>query len=131
MSRCGYEPGKPILKNLDLRLDPDDRIALLGSNGNGKSTFVKLLAEQPGADGPATCATPPRSRVGCFAQHQTEELDLEATPIDGDGARRTRTSPPDKRRAHLGRFGFGPDQVNTQGRLALRRREGAPAAGPR
>ena len=40
----GYEPGKPILKNLSLRIDMDDRIALLGANGNGKSTLVKLIA---------------------------------------------------------------------------------------
>ena len=40
----GYEPGKPVLRKLNLRLDPDDRIALLGANGNGKSTMAKLLA---------------------------------------------------------------------------------------
>ncbi len=40
----GYEPGKPILKNLNLRIDNDDRIALLGSNGNGKSTFAKFIS---------------------------------------------------------------------------------------
>ncbi len=43
----GYEPGKPILKRLTLRIDADDRIALLGSNGNGKSTFAKLLSGSP------------------------------------------------------------------------------------
>ena len=42
----GYEPGKPILSDLDLRIDNDDRIALLGANGNGKSTFVKLVADR-------------------------------------------------------------------------------------
>ena len=40
----GYAPGKPVLKQLTLRIDADDRIALLGANGNGKSTFAKLLA---------------------------------------------------------------------------------------
>ena len=40
----GYEPGKPVLKRLTLRIDDDDRIALLGANGNGKSTLVKLIA---------------------------------------------------------------------------------------
>ena len=40
----GYEPGKPILTNLSFRFDPEDRIALLGKNGNGKSTMAKLLA---------------------------------------------------------------------------------------
>jgi ATPase subunit of ABC transporter with duplicated ATPase domains len=40
----GYEPGNPILRNLNLRIDNDDRIALLGSNGNGKSTFAKFIS---------------------------------------------------------------------------------------
>src|SRR5690606_23537800 len=66
----GYEPGKPILRNLDLRLDPDDRIALLGSNGNGKSTFIKLLAGRLGAmQGEVRKSS--KMRVGYFAQHQT------------------------------------------------------------
>jgi ATP-binding cassette subfamily F protein 3 len=108
----GYEPGKPILKNLDLRLDPDDRIALLGANGNGKSTFVKLLAGRLAAmSGEVRKSS--KIRVGYFAQHQTDELDLEATPVEIMG----RAAPellPDKRRAHLGRFGLGQDQALTR-----------------
>ena len=46
----GYEPGKPVLRDLSLRIDNDDRIALLGSNGNGKSTLVKLIAARLAAD---------------------------------------------------------------------------------
>ena len=46
-----YEPGKPILKNLNLRIDNDDRIALLGSNGNGKSTFAKFISGRLEAQG--------------------------------------------------------------------------------
>jgi ATP-binding cassette subfamily F protein 3 len=108
----GYEPGKPILKNLDLRLDPDDRIALLGSNGNGKSTFIKLLAGRLGAmQGEVRKSS--KMRVGYFAQHQTDELDLEATPIEVM-ARAAPDLLPDKRRAHLGRFGLGQDQANTK-----------------
>src|SRR3982751_2416525 len=108
----GYEPGKPILKKLDLRLDPDDRIALLGSNGNGKSTFVKLLAQrlQP-MEGEVRRSS--KIRVGYFAQHQAEELDLEATAL----ILMDRAAPnitPEKRRGHLGRFGFGPDKINTR-----------------
>jgi ATP-binding cassette subfamily F protein 3 len=46
MAAVGYAPGQPILKRLNLRIDPDDRIALLGRNGNGKTTLARLLAGQ-------------------------------------------------------------------------------------
>ena len=108
----GYEPGKPILKNLDLRLDPDDRIALLGANGNGKSTFVKLLAGRLGAMH-GEVRKSPKMRVGYFAQHQTDELDLDSTPVE-IMARAAPDLLPDKRRAHLGRFGLGQDQALTK-----------------
>jgi ATP-binding cassette subfamily F protein 3 len=108
----GYEPGKPILKKLDLRLDPDDRIALLGANGNGKSTFVKLLAGRLEAmEGNVRQSS--KIRIGYFAQHQTEELDMDATAL----LLMERAAPnlvPEKRRAHLGRFNFGPDKINTK-----------------
>jgi ATP-binding cassette, subfamily F, member 3 len=108
----GYEPGKPILRKMDLRLDPDDRIALLGANGNGKSTFVKLLAQRlEPMEGEVRRSS--KIRVGYFAQHQTEELDLDATAI----ILMERAAPnliPEKRRGHLGRFGFGPDKINTK-----------------
>ncbi len=70
----GYAPGKPVLTGLDLRIDDDDRIALLGKNGNGKSTFAKLVAEQlkPEA-GNVTRAS--KLEIGLFAQHQLEALD--------------------------------------------------------
>ena len=63
----GYEPGQPVLRRLNLRIDDDDRIALLGANGNGKSTLVKLLVDRLAADGgpasPApTGSTSPISR---------------------------------------------------------------------
>jgi ATP-binding cassette subfamily F protein 3 len=107
----GYEPGKPILRKLDLRLDPDDRIALLGANGNGKSTFVKLLAGKlDPMEGEIRRSQ--KIRVGYFAQHQTEELDVDATAL----IMMERAAPnliPEKRRAHLGRFGFGADKINT------------------
>ena len=51
MAAVGYAPGKPVLSRLNLRLDPDDRIALLGRNGNGKTTLARLLAAQLPADG--------------------------------------------------------------------------------
>jgi ATP-binding cassette subfamily F protein 3 len=105
----GYEPGKPILNHLDLRLDPDDRIALLGANGNGKSTFAQLLS---GRLQPFTgeIRRAPRMRCGYFAQHQIEELEPDATPYD-HLARLMPKAVPEEIRARLARFGFGVDKV--------------------
>jgi ATP-binding cassette, subfamily F, member 3 len=108
----GYEPGKPILKNIDLRLDPDERIALLGSNGNGKSTMAKLLAGR--LDPMAGDIRRSRKlKVGYFAQHQTDELDLEATPL----LSMERAAPnmkSEKCRAHLAQFGLDVLRANTK-----------------
>jgi ATP-binding cassette, subfamily F, member 3 len=101
----GYIPGKPVLKNLTLRIDPDDRIALLGSNGNGKSTFAKLL---DGRLRPQTggLTQAPRMTVGFFAQHQMDDLADGLTPFDY-----ITKLIPDRtvadRRARLGAAGFG------------------------
>jgi ATP-binding cassette subfamily F protein 3 len=100
----GYEPGKPVLKRVTLRVDNDDRIALLGSNGNGKSTLVKLLAGKlPPFSGKIVRAA--NLSVGYFAQHQTDELDLEGSPYD-----HLRRLMPDatetKVRARVGAIGF-------------------------
>jgi ATP-binding cassette subfamily F protein 3 len=77
----GYDPKKPVLNRVTLRIDTDDRIALLGSNGNGKSTLVKLLAGKlPPFSGHVTRAD--KLSVGYFAQHQVDELDLDASPYD-------------------------------------------------
>jgi ATP-binding cassette subfamily F protein 3 len=77
----GYDPKKPVLNRVTLRIDTDDRIALLGSNGNGKSTLVKLLANRlPPFSGHVTRAD--KLSVGYFAQHQVDELDLDASPYD-------------------------------------------------
>ena len=77
----GYEPGKPVLSGLSLRIDNDDRIALLGANGNGKSTFVKLIANrlQPMQGTITRAAT---LRIGYFAQHQVDELHPQQSPYD-------------------------------------------------
>jgi ATP-binding cassette subfamily F protein 3 len=107
----GYGEAPPVLRKLDLRLDMDDRIALLGQNGNGKSTFIRLLSErlQP-RDGKLRRVT--RLRVGYFSQDQEEELDFEATPFQhmssalGSGAGETRV------RAQLGRFGFSRERAD-------------------
>jgi ATP-binding cassette subfamily F protein 3 len=77
----GYDRKKPVLNRVTLRIDSDDRIALLGSNGNGKSTLVKLLANRlPPFAGHVTRAE--KLSVGYFAQHQVDELDLDASPYD-------------------------------------------------
>ena len=76
----GYEAGKPVLRDIGLRIDPGDRIALLGKNGNGKSTFAKLLAQKlPLMAGETVRAK--KLQVGYFAQHQMEELDGTITPV--------------------------------------------------
>ena len=72
--------GMPVLRGLDLRLDQDDRIALLGANGEGKSTLSKLLADRlPLIDG--SVAKSSKLRVGFFAQHQLDELVPGETPL--------------------------------------------------
>ena len=77
----GYEPGKPILKGLNLRIDNDDRIALLGSNGNGKSTFAKFISGRlPAQAGDLRLA--PGLKIGFFAQHQLEDLVPNETPVE-------------------------------------------------
>jgi len=99
----GYD-GKPILKGLDLRIDGDDRIALLGANGNGKSTLAKLLSDRlPLMEG--TLRKSNKIKIGYFAQYQTDELDVEATPYD-HMAKLMPMAIESKVRAQLGRFGF-------------------------
>lgn len=107
----GYEPGKPILTNISLRLDPDDRIALLGQNGNGKSTMAKLLAGK--LDPMAGEAI--RSRklsVGYFAQHQLDELDGASTPLQTLARLRPKLTEQEVR-TRLGGFGFSADKAKT------------------
>ncbi|MBL0371248.1 ABC-F family ATP-binding cassette domain-containing protein [Rhizobium sp. KVB221] len=77
----GYTPGKPILKNLNLRIDTDDRIALLGSNGNGKSTFAKLISGRLKSEtGSLTVA--PNLKIGFFAQHQLDDLIPDQSAVE-------------------------------------------------
>jgi ATP-binding cassette subfamily F protein 3 len=108
----GYEPGKAILKNLTLRIDPDDRIALLGSNGNGKSTFAKLLIGKlkPQA---GSITTAPKMSVGFFAQHQMDELADGLTPFDYITKLMPDRSVAD-RRARLGAAGFGASLADSE-----------------
>ncbi|MBE69392.1 MAG: glycosyl transferase family 1 [Thalassospira sp.] len=100
----GYEEGKPILRNISLRIDMDDRIALLGANGNGKSTLAKLLADRLQLMSGEKHASN-KLRIGYFAQHQTDELRGDETPYQ-----HMASLMPDviehKVRAQLGRFAF-------------------------
>jgi ATP-binding cassette subfamily F protein 3 len=107
----GYEPGKPILTGLSFRFDPADRIALLGKNGNGKSTMAKLLAGKLQAMGGDF--TPARKLVvGYFAQHQAEELDTTITPIQTLQYLRPKLTL-EQVRGQLGGFGFSADKAQT------------------
>ncbi len=106
----GYS-GTPVLRRLNLRLDQDDRIALLGRNGEGKSTLSKLLAGKLKAmEGRITSSS--KLRVGYFAQHQVDELHLDETPLDHIRRERPNDAPP-KLRARLAGFGLGADQAET------------------
>jgi ATP-binding cassette, subfamily F, member 3 len=101
----------PVLSKLTLRIDQDDRIALLGRNGEGKSTLSKLLARKLDTmGGRVTRAS--KLRTGYFAQHQLDELHADETPLDH--VRRLRpTEPNAKLRARLAGFGLGADQADT------------------
>ena len=107
----GYEPGKPILRNLTLRIDNDDRIALLGSNGNGKSTFTKLITGRlPQMAGNITLAD--KLKVAYFAQHQLDELNPQGSPYDH--VRKLMPDAPEaKVRARTGFIGFSGNAANT------------------
>ena len=110
MASVGYTE-EPILSRLNLRLDPDDRIALLGRNGNGKTTLARLLAAQlEPMDGEINMSG--KMRVGYFTQYQVEELDRDETPLT-HMQRLMKGETPSKVRAQLGRFGFGPDKAMT------------------
>jgi ATP-binding cassette subfamily F protein 3 len=104
--------GAPILRDLDLRLDLDDRIGLLGVNGAGKSTFAKLIA---GAlkIGEGRMHRDRRLKVGWFHQHQIEALDPQDTPLSI-----IRRAMPDaseaQRRARIAAFGFGAEKAETK-----------------
>jgi ATP-binding cassette subfamily F protein 3 len=110
-ARVGY--GETIvLDRLDLRLDPDDRIALLGRNGNGKSTLAKLVAGRLELMG-GTLTRARGLKVGFFAQHQIEDLDPEASALE-----HLQRLLPDAReqalRERLARFGLGAEKVQTK-----------------
>ncbi len=107
---AGYD-GKPVLRGLSLSVDTEDRIALLGANGNGKSTLAKLLAGRLDPIG-GEMRRAPKLRVGYFAQHQTDELVLDETPVLHMARALPRALPPQVR-AQLARFGLDADRADT------------------
>jgi ATP-binding cassette subfamily F protein 3 len=109
---AGYDPAQPVLTGLDLRIDNDDRIALLGQNGNGKSTFAKLLAGKLEPLGGHLLGAK-RVDVGYFAQHQLDELRPGRTPYDYIADLMPDATEAQKR-ARLGTFGFGIDKADTK-----------------
>jgi ATP-binding cassette, subfamily F, member 3 len=107
----GYEPGKPILKNITLRIDNDDRIALLGSNGNGKSTFAKFIAGRLNAEsGDLRVAS--NLKIGFFAQHQLDDLVPNETPVE-HVRRLMPTEPEAKVRARVAQMGLATEKMAT------------------
>jgi ATP-binding cassette subfamily F protein 3 len=106
----GYD-GVPVLRNISLTVDMDDRIALLGANGNGKSTLAKLLADRL-APLSGEVRRGPRLKVGYFAQHQTDELVADETPVD-HMARALPRATPTQVRGQLARFGLDADRADT------------------
>ena len=100
-----------VLGGLSLRIDMEDRIALLGANGNGKSTFAKLIAGRL-APLRGRMQHSPKLRVGYFAQHQTDELVADETPVQHMG-RALPQALPTAVRAQLARFGLDANRADT------------------
>ncbi len=107
----------PVLSRLNLRIDQDDRIALLGKNGQGKSTLSKLLSGRLALMAGKSVQSR-KLRIGFFAQHQVEELHVDETPLQHMISARPGVMP-SKLRAQLAGFGLGPEQAETEvGRLS-------------
>jgi ATP-binding cassette subfamily F protein 3 len=107
----GYEPDKPVLNRVTLRIDNDDRIALLGANGNGKSTLVKLLANRlKPFSGSVTRAD--KLSIAYFAQHQLDELGEDGSPYT-HVRRLMPEAPESKIRARAGAIGFSGKAADT------------------
>lgn len=110
-AEAGYEE-QPVLKNLDLRINMDDRIALVGANGNGKTTLIKLLAGQlKPLSGRLVKSS--KLKIGYFAQHQGEELIPAETPYQHLAKLMPMTLEA-KIRAHLARFGFAGEKAGVK-----------------
>src|SRR5690606_18424774 len=112
LASVSYRPGEPALSRLNLRIDPDDRIALMGRNGNGKTTLARLLAAQLQAEDGAMAASA-KIPTGYVAQYQVEELDRRYSPF-GDMTRVMAGKTPGAVCAQLGRFGFSGVKATTE-----------------
>jgi ATP-binding cassette subfamily F protein 3 len=112
LAAVGYTEGTPILNRLNLRIDPDDRIALLGRNGNGKTTLARLLAAQL-TPMEGEIHTAGKMQIGYFTQYQVEELASDATPLELM-TRAMKGGSPGAIRAQLGRFGFSGNRATAQ-----------------
>ncbi|MBY3497741.1 ABC-F family ATP-binding cassette domain-containing protein [Rhizobium laguerreae] len=107
----GYESGNPILKNLNLRIDNDDRIALLGSNGNGKSTFAKFISGRLAPES-GEVKIAPSLKIGFFAQHQLDDLIPEQSAVEH--VRRLMPGAPEaKVRARVAQMGLATEKMAT------------------
>ncbi|MCV3738421.1 ABC-F family ATP-binding cassette domain-containing protein [Rhizobium sp. TRM96647] len=107
----GYAPGQPILKRMNLRIDNDDRIALLGSNGNGKSTFAKFISGKLKADS-GEVKTAPGLKIGFFAQHQLDDLVPTQSAIEH--VRRLMADAPEaKVRSRVAQMGLATEKMDT------------------
>ena len=107
----GYQPGAPILKKMTLRIDADDRIALLGANGNGKSTFAKLLSGRLKQE-TGTMTVAPGLKVAIFAQHQLDDLRPEENAYE-HVRRLMPDAPESKVRSRVAQFGLATEKMNT------------------
>ncbi|MGF6157901.1 ATP-binding cassette subfamily F protein 3 [Ensifer sp. KUDG1] len=107
----GYEPGKPILKRLNLRIDTDDRIALLGSNGNGKSTFAKFISGRLAPES-GELKIAPNLKVGFFAQHQLDDLIPTQSAVE-HVRRRMPEAPEAKVRSRVAQMGLATEKMET------------------
>jgi ATP-binding cassette subfamily F protein 3 len=109
---AGYTEGKPVLRKLNLTINHTDRIALLGANGNGKSTLVKILSDRL-APMAGTIHKSGKLKVGYFAQFQTDELDEDRTPFEIMQEAMKEGSEV-KVRSTLSRFGFDKRKADTK-----------------
>ena len=108
----GYEKGNPVLKDINLSISNDSRIALLGANGNGKSTLIKLISEKI-APMNGEIIKSKKLKIGYFAQHQSEELDLDQTAFQVL-SKKDIDQPELKTRSILGKFGFDKAKSDTK-----------------